>query len=309
MKIAILKDDLTSVIRADDNDNQEQADFVEQLLSEHEVKQFPFSPDMKKNIKNLNAFKPDMVFNLVESVCGQGKLAVFAPQLLETLQIPFTGNKSFAHFISADKDLAKDLLLQNNLPTPTDEFVKGYTYILKAKTEHASIGLDESCIITPLSAEELKSALHNKEKSTKMEWIAEQYIDGREFNVGLLGDEVLPPAEMCFSNDFKGHKILTYEAKWNEDTSAYQKSRRTFDIDSDTIEKLKRLSLLCRGALGLKGYSRIDFRMDSAQNLYIIDVNTNPCIAPESGFIAMGHKAGLSAKKIIERIMENAFLS
>ena len=308
MKIAVLRDDLTDPTSPDAADTLAEAEFVEKTLADrNDVRQIPFYADLEKTISALQNYVPDVVFNLTESVCSQGGLAILAPQLLEMLKIPYTGNRTFAHLVSSDKDLAKRLFLQNRLPAPSSAYQAGATYLLKAKTEHASAHLDDTCVICPASEKELQDALKRKERETALTWIAEEYIDGREFNVALLGDNVLPPAEMCFSPDFKGHKILTYEAKWNEDSDAYRLSRRSFDVDDAIKEKLSSVALKCKDVLDLRGYTRIDFRMNAQGRLYIIDLNTNPCISPDSGFIAMAHKAGLSDKDVIERIITDAF--
>ena len=308
MKIAVLRDDLIDPTAPDAADTLEQAGFVENVMAaENEVCQLPFYADLDKTVQALKAYAPDIVFNLTETICNQGGLAVLAPQLLEVLKIPYTGNRPFAHLVSADKDLAKKLFLQNGLPAPASDFRSGATYLLKAKTEHASAHLDDGCVITPASEKELQAALSLKEQETGLAWIAEEYIDGREFNVALLGDTVLPPAEMCFSADFKGHKILTYEAKWNEESDAYQFSCRSFDVEPYIKKTLSDIALKCKNLLGLCGYTRIDFRMNAQGKLYIIDLNTNPCIAPDSGFIAMAHQAGLTDKEVMERIVSDAF--
>ena len=308
MKIALLRDDLHTPTSPDATDTLAEAEFVEKILAdENDVRQIPFYADLKKTINALQNEKPDVVFNLTESVCSQGGLAILAPQLLELLQIPYTGNRMFAHLVSADKDLAKRLFLQNGLPTPSSVYRKGTTYVLKAKTEHASAHLDDTCVVCPASENELNDALKMKKRETGLTWIAEEYVDGREFNVALLGDDVLPPAEMCFSPDFKGRKILTYEAKWNEECDAYQLSRRSFDVEDDIKAKLSAIALKCKDFLDLRGYTRIDFRMNARGELYIIDLNTNPCISPDSGFIAMAHEDGLSDKNVIERIVADAF--
>ena len=308
MKIAVLRDDLINPSSPDAMDTLTEAGFIESVLFDgNEVRQIPFYADLEKTIGTLQRYAPDVVFNLTESVCSQGGLAVFAPQLLDILRLPYTGNRTFAHLVSADKDLAKRLFLQNGLPAPSSVYRAGASYLLKAKTEHASAHLDDTCVVSPASEDELRSALKQKERETGLAWIAEEYIDGREFNVALLGDEILPPAEMCFSPDFKEHKILTYEAKWNEDCDAYQLSRRSFDVENEVRERLSAVALKCKDVLDLRGYTRIDFRMNAKGVLFIIDLNTNPCIAPDSGFIAMAHEAGLSDKEVIERIVANAF--
>ena len=308
MKIAVLRDDLTNPSSPDAMDTLAESGFVEKILSDgNDVRQIPFYADLEKTVGALQRYAPDVVFNLTESVCSQGALAVFAPQLLDILQLPYTGNKTFAHLVSADKALAKRLFSQSGLPVPSSAYRAGAAYLLKAKTEHASAHLDDTCVVLPACEDELKNALKRKELETGLSWIAEEYVDGREFNVALLGDEALPVAEMRFSPDFKGHRILTYEAKWNEDCDAYKRSCRSFEVERDIKEKLSAVALKCKDVLDLRGYTRIDFRMDAKGELFIIDLNTNPCIAPDSGFIAMAREAGLSDKDVIERIVADAF--
>lgn len=310
MKTVILRDDIAASAKADELDNLQEADFVEKILSQsHTVVQLPFLPDVSKTIQSLRHFSPDIVFNLVESVCGVGALSVLAAEVLEVLGIPYTGSKTFAHLLSADKMLAKRLMKREGIPTPSSDYIENTPYILKAKTEHASIGLDATCVVQPKDRQNLEDLVSEKEKKTGMSWIAEQYIDGREFNVAFLGKDILPPAEMCFAEDFEGPKLLTYEAKWDEKTKAYQKSCRSFHIDEETRHQLIDLTRLCCEKLFLDGYGRIDFRRDEKGDLFVIDINTNPCISPDAGFMAMSVQAGLSSDQVIERIVRNAGLS
>lgn len=310
MRAVVLRDDVDGSGRADDLDNLQEADFIGRILSKHyETVQIPFTSDLGKTIRELQAFAPDFVFNLVESCCGAGALAVVAAELLEMMRIPFTGNRTYAHLLSADKVLARRVMEREGIPTPSDRFEKGRAYILKARMEHASIGLDDGCILCPDTAEELSEALEKKERATGRAWIAEEFVDGREFNAALLGEEVLPPAEMCFSPDFEGHRILTYEAKWDESAPAYARSTRSFDVEETVREELCTLARECRKRLDLKGYARIDFRMNGEGRLYVIDVNTNPCISPDAGFMAMAERAGLTPEDVIERIVKDAFVS
>ncbi len=310
MKIAILKDDIVNSDALDELDNQIEADFAEKSLSNnHIVKQIPFSSDILSVINLLRDFQPDVVFNLVESVCDSDALSIISVQLLEVMGIPFTGNHIYPQIISANKSLAKRILQEKNIPTPTSCFKSGMEYILKAKNEHASIALDDNCIMKFSTEQELNNALLEKEEATKMEWIAEKYIEGREFNCAFLGNIILPPAEIHFDKDFVGHKILTYEAKWDEEAFSFQKSLRTFAIEEPIISRLVKLTEICRRELALKGYARVDYRMDKFGNLYVIDINTNPCISPDSGFVAMAERMGITNEEMFEILIKDAFNS
>lgn len=307
MRIAILRDSIPEIDSPDEVDNLYEANFAEKCLSpKHDIIQIPFVPNIKQVIEDIKAFKPDVIFNLVESVLGCGALSAIAVQVFETMHIPFTGNPIYPHIISADKDLAKEVMIKNNIPTPTTKFKTGSEYILKAQFEHASINLDDSCILSFNSGQEMRKALKAKREQTGMDWVAEEYIDGREFNCAFLGDLMLPPEEIRYEEGFTGHKVLTYEAKWNEESDSYNLSLRHFDIESFIKEQLFSITSICKEKLGMKGYARIDFRMDKKGYLYVIDINTNPCISPDSGFAAMAHEVGISDEEIFNIIVNEA---
>ena len=305
MKIAILRDQIFPDSSIDEQDNKMEADFAEQhLFKLHIVKQIEFDSDLSRVMAEINDFQPDVVFNLVESVCKNDALAAVAVQLLEAMNIPFTGNKSYAQVVTSSKSLTKKVLLDKHIPTPAISFLPNTEFIFKADTEHASIGLDDSCVRSFTSAEEMNAFMKLKKEQTGHGWMAEQYVDGREFNCAFLGDIILPPAELRFDPKFSGHKIRTYEAKWNEDSASYSMITKSFEIESEIVERLKELTILCKERLVLDGYARIDFRMDRKKNIYVIDVNTNPCISPDSGFISMVEHSGMTMDEMFEKIIE-----
>ncbi|MEG2069766.1 MAG: ATP-grasp domain-containing protein, partial [Bacteroidales bacterium] len=306
MKIAILRNHIKNhAVNLDALDNLEEANFAEQYLAKHhQIKQIAFVSDLHIVITELATFQPDVVFNLVETVCNSDALSIIAVQLLEYLRIPYTGNRMMAQTITANKTLTKKFLQRYRIPTPSSKFISNTDYIIKANTEHSSIGLDNSCIARFKSANDLKQALKKKVEATGIqEWMAEQYIEGREFNCAFIANEILPPAEMCFDKEFIGHKILTYEAKWDEKADSYRQSKRSFEIAPSLKQRLIELTLLCQKKLKLKGYARVDFRMDANENLYVIDINTNPCISPDSGFVAMVEQHALSIEEMFNKIM------
>jgi len=310
MRIAILKDEKSKDGSIDEMDNQDEADFAGKCLSgKHTVVQIPFVSDLGKVMSDIRGFNPDVVFNLVESVCGSGAMSIIAVQMLEVMGIPFTGNHIFSHMISADKSLAKRVLMENGIPVPDSSFRPGCEYMLKARNEHASIALDDNCISKFASEKALDEALAAKKSETGLEWIAERYIDGREFNCAFLGDVDLPPTEIRYDDRFVGHKIITYEAKWHEQSDAYRMSLRSFDVEENVRRALLGLMGLCRRKLDLKGYARVEFRMDGNGGFYVIDINTNPCISPDSGFTAMALRHGISNEEMFQMIVDDAFNS
>jgi len=142
-------------------------------------------------------------------------------------------------------------------------------------------------------------------------FFAERFIEGREFNISVWALDgvptVLPPAEMVFLDYPEGKpEIAGYEAKWEEQSFAYTHTKRTFDFlpsEELLLSRLKDLSMQCWTLFGAKGYARIDFRVDSQGNPFVLEVNMNPCIASDSGFTAACERAGFSYNAMIEQII------
>ncbi len=218
-------------------------------------------------------------------------------------------------FITAGKTLTKQALLSAQLPVPATykpseaKQLPAGKFILKPLWEEGSLGLDEDSVF------ELPG--FDIEKISKLKdnlYFIEPYIDGREFNVSLLADEndpqVLAVAEIRFV-DYPENKpkVLGYKSKWNEDSFEYQNTVRTYGLgeNGDAIHKnLADLSVKCWKILGLRGYARVDFRMDNGGNPIILEVNANPCITPGSGFYAACEHAGITFTQAVERIINDA---
>ncbi len=150
------------------------------------------------------------------------------------------------------------------------------------------LGLDEGNIVSVKTEDQLNEILKEKAARLGGACFAETFIHGREFNLsiigGLDGPEVLPPAEIIFDNLERGKPaIVGYRAKWEEDSHEYKNTPRTFAFNEDDqplISELKSLALRCWDLFGLRGYARVDFRVDESCRPWILEVNCNPC--PES---------------------------
>jgi D-alanine-D-alanine ligase len=269
----------------------------------------------------LRRERPAFVFNLVETIDGRGSLIHLVPSLLDALEIPYTGAGTEAIFLSSNKILAKKLLSSGGVATPVwhtlqerpeNPFAAG-PYIIKSVWEHASIGLDEDALIQVLRWEQLRGAIADRSKRLEGPCFAEAFIDGREFNLSLLagedGSEVLPPAEIRFDDYPPGRvRMVGYEAKWIEGSFPYQHTPRCFDfrpVDDPLLETLSKLARRCWRLFGLRGYARVDFRVDRAGVPWVLEVNTNPCLSPDAGFAAAAQRRGLRFREIIERILRD----
>ena len=323
MRAAILHDRVAAVARPDESDVLVQVVAVSEALS-----QLSFEPtvielglDLAGVEAGLRRLEPSLVFNLVESVGGHANLIYLAPALLEDLAIPFTGAGTDAMFATSNKLMAKRLMQWNNIPTP-DWVVAGTstrrrspdltsTWILKSVWEHASVGLNDGSLVQTASFEDLTNRLEQTQKRLGGACFAEAYIEGREFNLSLLegtkGPEVIAAAEILFVDFGEGKpRIVGYPAKWDVDSFEYQHTLRTSEIpscDSELVSELHRIALDCWELFGLRGYARVDFRLDQASQPWVLEVNANPCLSPDAGYAAALLNAGIDFSEAIGRIV------
>jgi D-alanine-D-alanine ligase len=268
------------------------------------------------DIEKVKREEPYCVFNLVEAFWGKGELIYFAPALLNSLKIPYTGVPLDALFVTTNKVLAKKMMKFNSLPTADffsikeiDDLHPQKTYIAKPIWEEASVGISADFIFKVTD----KKKFETIKSLPDTHYFIEEFIDGREFNVSILtsekGAEILPPAEMIFSPYFDDKpKIVGYKAKWDVGSEEYKQTNRSFGTLETNPQLLENLIDICRKswkAFNLKGYARIDFRVDVNDNPYILEVNGNPCIAPDSGFVASARYAGYSEETMISRILKD----
>lgn len=245
------------------------------------------------------------------------KFIHFAPTLLEHLNIPYTGGSAHTLYLTTNKLLTKELMRSTNLPTPPwltqDNITSGQfnlkpPCIIKPVCDDASIGIDENSIVNNI--QQLEKNLKNR-SARFGECFAEAYIPGREFNLSILANsgapEVLPAAEIRFV-DFPESKpkIVGYQAKWDENSFEYKNTIRSFQFDSNDqplLKQLTEMALRCWEVFKLHGYARVDFRVDAQNNIWILEINSNPCISPDSGFIAATRQAALTFEQVVVRIL------
>lgn len=324
-QVAILHDRVDEQTSSpDQKDALAQAEAVAGALRElgYAPYDLTLSMDLGDLFRPLRAHPPLFVFNLVESLEGQGRLIHVAPSLMDVLQIPYTGSGADAIYTTSNKWLAKRLLLGAGLPTPesfsgeergdSGSRVRG-TFIIKSVWEHASIGIEENSVVTVENGPRLLKEMEHRRKALCGQCFAEAYIEGREFNLSLLagagGPEVLPPAEIRFDTYPPGkRRMVGYRAKWDETSFEYLHTPRTFQFcseDSPLLENLKGMAVQCWRLFNLRGYARVDFRVDEENRPWILEVNTNPCLSPDAGFAAATNEAGLPYSRVIERIIRD----
>ena len=324
MRIAVLYGNMSEKTSKDEQDGLVQVESVCQALSElnHDPVPISFSLDVKETLKKIAGINPALVFNLVESIDGQGRLIHLAPSILDAMNIAYTGAGTDAIYTTSNKILAKQMLRGARIPTPyfvTPEKARQRRSplrnpsIIKSVWEHGSVGIGYDSVVFPKTHDQLLQEMDRRKDQLGGACFAEAFIEGREFNLSLLAKngngipQVLPPAEIRFENYPEDrHKIVDYKAKWESESFEYQNTVRSFDFpdrDRPLLDRIVKIARECWKLFNLKGYARVDFRVDENGNPWVLEVNTNPCIAPDSGFVAAAGKAELTFKHIVERII------
>jgi len=331
MKIAILHDNVSATDAPDAQDVIVQAEAVAQALKAlgHNVFHLACTLNLAALQAALRRGKIDAVFNLVESINGQGRLIHLPLFCIEAMGMPYTGARAETMLLTSNKILAKRWMAAAGISTPTwvgpwpgGNYGAGRassqrgTWIIKSVWEHASIGLGPESLIENAVAGDVFLQLEARAGRLGGACFAERFIAGREFNLSLLagsaGPEVLPPAEIVFegfTDDMP--RIVDYRAKWDTDAYAYHHTPRRFDFDtgdSDLLKRLKTMARQCWEHFDLRGYARVDFRVDEAGRIWVLEINANPCLAPDAGFAAALERAGIAYSEAVARIVADGGL-
>jgi len=323
MKILILHSDVPADAGEDELDCLTQAAAIGEAISTlgHQPATLPFGMNLRANISSIREHQPDIVFNLVETLAGKGSLNHFATALLDFLRLRYTGCRTDAMFVTSNKPFAKKMLRQAGIATPdwitlegaTEGLAQGGVYFLKPCWEDASVGLDDRAFLQADNLQAVRDALRERRQALGLDCFAEAYIDGREFNIALLasdqGVRVLPPAEILFV-DYPPDKpkVLDYRAKWVENSFEYEHTVRSLSIaprDGSLADRLREIALQCWHLFGLRGYARVDFRVDGTGVPWVLEINANPCLSPDAGFAAALDFAGIEYTNAIDAILRD----
>lgn len=260
--------------------------------------------------------RPLLVFNLVDAVGGDCRLAPMVPARLDALGLPYTGAGTTAWLDTLSKVGTKLKLAHAGLPTPDwSEDGTGLDpeaqFIVKPVWEHGSLGIGPDSVVRGADAARV---IVERALRWNTEHFAEAYIDGREFAAAMMegpeGVEVLPLRETVFQGFDDGEPLITdYDAKWTPGSQPFIGTPRRFGIEREEPElaaELTRLALACWELFRLGGYARVDFRVDPAGAPFILEVNMNPCVSDDAGFAASAEAAGLSYDEMIGRIVDDS---
>lgn len=329
MRITILHQAASEESAVDEQDVLRQRDAVRDALQRlgHQVAIVPCTLALDQLRESLESQRPDLVFNLVESLGGSDRLMAVVPLLLESLGIPYTGVSSLAIQRTSSKTLAKQQLVSAGLPTlpwvdgeSGDETLHNVSalalawpsrWIRKPIYEHASLGMTDDAVVECATLADVVEQTHRWQQRLGRPCLAEPYMEGREFNVSLLvgndGPLVLPPAEIEFVGFASGKpRIVGFAAKWEESAVEFANTPRRFEFeasDEPLLQRLAALSSRCWQTFGLSGYCRVDFRIDERGQPWILEINANPCLTPDAGFAAAVDRTGMTYDDAVARIV------
>lgn len=310
-----------------DNIDLSERDFLKQIsnikkiLSKKflEVNTLAVNSDIKSFLKKILYYSPDVIVNFVESVEGNSNLESYIAGLYELLGIPFTGNNSLCLGNCLNKVRTKQILKSHGIRTPryfiaeVNQFPKlselkcKFPVITKLVREDASIGISEYSVIN--NSKELKQQLEYLFENYNQEVLIEEYIEGRELNVAILGNQILPISEICFDGLPENlPKIITYEAKWSPESTYYKNTvpKCPAELEKNVKSEIEQIALKSFNALECRDYARVDIRLSKENIPYVIEVNPNPDISPDAGFIRSAAAAGISYEEVLYKITELA---
>ena len=264
------------------------------------VRRLGIANDIHALIDGLRSLRPDVVFNLYEGTAVWGDTEVFVASILEWMKIPFTGSSILPMTLCRSKPLTKGVLLGAGLPTakfstatssPCPPNTLGWPVIVKPASEDGSVGITQESVVTTQEQLDARAAYLLKTYGGSV--LVEQFIRGREFHVSVLERDgrldVLPFSEIVFHTEKSGHwPIISFDAKWHPGTKEFENSpaKNPADVDPELEARVSEVVRQAFRTTGCRDYCRIDLRVDDQGNIFILEVNPNPCIAPMGGLEA-----------------------
>ena len=284
----------------------------------HEVRALGVHDDLGDIRRTADEWKPQIAFNLLE---GFDDVTIFDQNVvshLELLKLSYTGCNPRGLLLARDKSLSKKLLSYHRIPVPEFEVFRigrpirrpkrlNFPLMVKSLTQEASIGISQASVVD--TDEKLKERVTFIHESIGTSAIVEQYIEGRELYVGILGNQVLqslPVWELFFANmPPDARRIATDRVKWSV---KYQKkygieSGLARDLPQPIADRIQHVCKRAYRALELSGYARIDLRLDDAGNIWVLEANPNPQIAKGEDFAASADKVGIGYESLLQRIV------
>lgn len=258
----------------------------------------------------------DLAFNLCETVFGLARGEHLAASAVELLGLPMTGAPSSSLLLCLNKDRCSAILRAHDITVPDWLLVSAkdplpevwdrFPAIVKPAAEDASNGVHSSSVVRD------KEGLFDRVRYVRDNWgevLIQSYIEGREINLAIVGDCLLPPAEIDFSTLPEGSApIVSFEAKWYDDSPEFAGTVPVCpaELPDDQTEQLQMLAAQAWTLLEGKGYGRVDVRLTPDGSPYVIDVNPNPDLSIDAGLARQARVAGWSYEELVAKIVQVA---
>ncbi len=303
------------------------------LAASHQVDRLGIGRSLTTLLAQLQNSRIDVVVNLCEGFAGRSSGQIHITGILELLGLPYTGAPPNCISLTHDKAQTKRLLAGSGIPTAefqmapnnrpatvwlpctatvelwaAEQLDKGPLFVKPARQD-ASLGISNASVVHDIG--ELADQLRYLHKAFGDAMI-EQYIDGREFNVGIIAlpDPVaLPVAEIQFAISRQTpYPIVTYDGKWNETSPGFLSTpvRCPADLDSSLAEEIQSIALEAFRATCCRDYARVDLRMDNRGEIFVLEVNENPDAGLTAGLARALLAAGISYDQFVLRLVETA---
>jgi D-alanine-D-alanine ligase len=288
----------------------------------YEVATLPASPDIQALVGRIESDKSDVIFNLCESLGGVDAHAIRVAALLELLGRRFTGSGSFGMTLAQDKALAKKIFSFHGIEYPNFSIMQAgqvewsdelqFPLFVKPSNTDSSVGIDEHALVRNIK--ELMQRISYIHTELNAPVLIEEFIDGRELFVGVLGNdsslEALPIVEWDFSKVKKGPRFATAAAKWDTSSEGYKAPERfPSDIPEPVYRRIQAAAVDACRALRILDYGRVDMRLRRKSDdwqYYVIEVNPNPYLEEHSEVAMAAKKHGIAFADLIERIVSAA---
>lgn len=286
----------------------------------HEIELFGLYDNLEEFMNRVKEFQPDVVFNLNEAFRGDRKMESNVVSVLELMEIPYTGCGPLAMELCRNKALSKEILSQEGIPVP--QFVVSslahplttlkdlpFPVIVKPIDLEASEGISEKSYCR--NEKEALEQMRNVHQEFETDVIIEEYIEGREFYVSVLGNKkltVFPPRELFFRKWKQGPRFATYRVKWDEKFRKKRGLRNglAWKLSPSLEKEMQDYAKKAFKLLGMKGYGRIDFRMREDGEIYFLEANPNPGIAGDEDYASSARKYGFTYDEIVSKILSLA---
>jgi D-alanine-D-alanine ligase len=274
------------------------------------------SPELETYLEGVNP-QENLIFNWCEELPGVPHSASLVARALDRMGFTYTGTGAEALVFSQDKRQVKALLRAQGIPTPrwhiattaSPDGWNGYPAIVKPAFEHCSFGV--TCDAVVLTHSELAERIQYVLETFRQPALVEEFIDGREFHISVLGDgrlQVLPVAEMDFSAfDNVKDRLCTYESKFDPQSTSYNmiELHLPASLTRDEQRQIEAVGLAAYRATGCRDYARLDLRLRDGV-FYVLDVNPNADFSPDTSLAMSAELSGLSYGQLSSLLVQLA---